>query len=92
MRGGSGGRRRCPRLAALAATAHADTRRWVADQIAVASVRALLAARDPAVTETTYDWREAWRVILRVQPNAIYPDVDTIEVTVDPCDRHNRCG
>jgi hypothetical protein len=34
-------------------------------------VRALLAARDPRVEETTYEGRVAWRVLLGVEPNVI---------------------
>ena len=48
-------------------------------------VRALLAARDPRVTETSYDGRDAWRLEISVRPNAIVPDLsgDRFVVTVD---------
>jgi hypothetical protein len=48
-----------------------------------AVVRALLAARAAQVRETRYEGREAWSVDLPVQPNAIYPDADNLQVTVD---------
>jgi outer membrane lipoprotein-sorting protein len=49
------------------------------------AMRALLAARDPRIEDTTYDGRKAWRVRLPVEPNLIpyAADVDRIDVTVD---------
>jgi hypothetical protein len=48
-------------------------------------VRALLAAKDPRVTETTYGGRNAWRLEIAVEPNAIVPELsgDRFVVTVD---------
>jgi hypothetical protein len=50
-----------------------------------AYVRALLAARDPRVRETTYDRRPAWRLDADTVPNAIVPEFsgDRLELTVD---------
>jgi hypothetical protein len=48
-------------------------------------VRALLAAEDPRVTETTYEDRAAWRLAIDVRPNQIVPELsgDRFVVTVD---------
>lgn len=50
-----------------------------------AVVRALLAADDPRVTETTYDGREVWELDVDATPNAIVPELsgDHFEITVD---------
>lgn len=49
------------------------------------AVRALLAAKDPRIEETTYQRRAAWRVRLPVEPNLLLyaADVDRIDVIVD---------
>ena len=48
-------------------------------------VRALLAAKDPRVTESVYDGRSAWRLEIAVEPNAIVPELsgDGFVVTID---------
>ena len=48
-------------------------------------MRALLAAEDPRVTETTYDGRPAWILSVETVPNAIVPEFsgDRLDVTVD---------
>jgi hypothetical protein len=48
-------------------------------------VRALLAAEDPRVRETTYEGRDAWSLAVDTVPNAIVPDFsgDKLEITVD---------
>jgi hypothetical protein len=50
-----------------------------------AVIRALLAADDPAVSETTWKGREAWRAVIPVQPSRpTYPgDIDRLTVIVD---------
>jgi hypothetical protein len=50
-----------------------------------AVVRALLAASDPDVTETTYEGRAAWKLDIAATPNAIVPELsgDHFEITVD---------
>jgi hypothetical protein len=50
-----------------------------------AVVRALLAASDPHVTETTYQGRAAWKLDIAATPNAIVPELsgDHFEITVD---------
>jgi outer membrane lipoprotein-sorting protein len=50
-----------------------------------ALVRALIAAEDPAVIETTYEGRSAWKLVVAAEPNAIVPELsgDEFEVTVD---------
>jgi len=50
-----------------------------------AFVRALLAADDPRVRETTYEGRPAWRLHVDAVPNAIVPELsaDRFEITVD---------
>ena len=50
-----------------------------------AVVRALLAADDPGVIETTYDGRGAWQLVITAKPNAIVPELsgDEFEITVD---------
>jgi hypothetical protein len=50
-----------------------------------AFVRALLAADDPRVRETTYEGRPAWRLDVDAVPNAIVPELsaDRFEITVD---------
>ncbi|MGH8983706.1 MAG: hypothetical protein ACRDY6_07500, partial [Acidimicrobiia bacterium] len=50
-----------------------------------AVIRALLAADDPAVSETTWRGREAWRAVIPVQPSQpTYPaDIDRLTVIVD---------
>jgi hypothetical protein len=48
-------------------------------------VRALLAANDPRISETTYRGRAAWRLEIAVRPNLIVPEFsgDEFVVTVD---------
>jgi hypothetical protein len=48
-------------------------------------VRALLAADDPRVTETTYKGRAAWRLEVAARPNLIVPEFsgDEFVITVD---------
>jgi hypothetical protein len=48
-------------------------------------VRALLAADDPRVRETTYRGRPAWRLEMAVRPNLIVPELsgDEFVITVD---------
>jgi hypothetical protein len=48
-------------------------------------VRALLAADDPRVTETTYEGRAAWRLEVAARPNLIVPELsgDEFVITVD---------
>jgi hypothetical protein len=50
-----------------------------------AVVRALLAASDPHVTETTYEGRAAWKLDIAATPNEIVPELsgDHFEITVD---------
>lgn len=51
-----------------------------------AFVRALLAAEDPAVVETTYDGRPAWLLDVRAQVSKLVPDefaVDRFSIWVD---------
>jgi hypothetical protein len=50
-----------------------------------AVVRALLAADDPRVTETTYDGRDVWKLEVDATPNVIVPELsgDHFEITVD---------
>ncbi len=48
-----------------------------------AVVRALLAAQDPAVRETTFEGRKAWHVVLTTQPNRWYGDHDRLDVIID---------
>jgi hypothetical protein len=58
---------------------------WLLPRDFGAVVRALLAADDPRVQETTYDGRPAWRLDIDVAPNAIVPEFsgDRFEITVD---------
>jgi hypothetical protein len=56
---------------------------WILERDLAAVVRALLAARDPAVREIEFDGRQAWRVDIDVRPNAIWADADRLAVTVD---------
>lgn len=56
---------------------------WLLQRDLGAVVRALLGAKDAAVQNVRYEGREAWRVELAVQPNAIFADADRLEVTVD---------
>jgi len=48
-------------------------------------VRALLAAEDPRVTETTYEGRAVWRLVITARQNLIVPEFsgDRFVVTVD---------
>lgn len=48
-------------------------------------VRALLAAKDPRVTETTYEDRPAWRLAITASRNLIVPELsgDEFVVTID---------
>lgn len=48
-------------------------------------VRALLAAHDPRIAETTYRGRPAWRLEIAVRPNLIVPELsgDEFVITVD---------
>ena len=48
-----------------------------------ATVRALLAANDPRVSEVAYQGRNAWRLDFPIRPNAVFADVDRLDVTVD---------
>lgn len=48
-----------------------------------AVVRALVAARRPDVANVKYDGRPAWRLDTPLEPNAVFPDADRLEVTVD---------
>ena len=48
-----------------------------------AVVRVLLAAHDPRVDEIDYGGAQAWRVVVPVRPNRVYPDVDRLDITVD---------
>jgi hypothetical protein len=50
-----------------------------------AVVRALLAADDPRVRETTYGDQPAWQLTVDVQPNAIVPELsgDRFDITID---------
>jgi hypothetical protein len=56
---------------------------WLLQRDLGAVVRALLDAKEAAVSDVGYDGREAWRVDLAVEPNAIFADADRLEVTVD---------
>jgi hypothetical protein len=58
---------------------------WFLQRDFGAVVRALLAANDPGVTETTYEGRSAWRLVIAAEPNAIVPELsgDEFEITVD---------
>jgi outer membrane lipoprotein-sorting protein len=58
---------------------------WVLPDEFGSFVRALLAASDPRVRETTYEGRPAWRLDVDVAPNAIAPEFsgDRLELTVD---------
>ena len=58
---------------------------WLVPTELEAYVRALLAAEDPRVTETTYDGRPAWILSVETVPNAIVPEFsgDRLDVTVD---------
>jgi hypothetical protein len=58
---------------------------WILPRDYGAVVRALLAADDPRVRETTYEHRPAWLLDIDVAPNAIVPDFsgDRLEITVD---------
>ena len=58
---------------------------WLLPRDFGAVVRALLAADDPRVRETSYEGRPAWRLDIDVAPNAIVPEFsgDRFEITVD---------
>jgi hypothetical protein len=58
---------------------------WLLPERFGAFVRAALAAHDPAVTETTYDGRPAWRMDVAARPNTIVPEFsgDGFALTVD---------
>ena len=49
----------------------------------VGVVQALRQDHDPAIRDVIYQGRPAWRVLLNVRPNSIYPDVDRLRVTID---------
>jgi hypothetical protein len=48
-----------------------------------AVVRALVAASDPRVSETVFEGRKAWHVVLPTEPNRWYGDYDRLGVTID---------
>ena len=48
-----------------------------------AVVRALVAARDPRVSETVFEGRKAWHVVLPTEPNRWYGDYDRLDLTID---------
>ncbi|HYX88113.1 MAG TPA: hypothetical protein VE753_01990 [Gaiellaceae bacterium] len=48
-----------------------------------AVVRALVAASDPRVTETVFEGRRTWHVVLPTEPNRWYGDYDRLDVTID---------
>jgi outer membrane lipoprotein-sorting protein len=56
---------------------------WLLQRDLGAVVRAVRAANDPRVETTTYEGRPAWRLDVPVPTNAIYPDADRFEITVD---------
>jgi hypothetical protein len=56
---------------------------WLLQRDLGSVVRALLATHDARVEETTYDGRPAWRLEIPVPTNAIYPDADRFDITVD---------
>jgi hypothetical protein len=58
---------------------------WLLPTEFAAYVRALLAADDPRVRETTYEGRAAWTLEVDAVPNAIVPEVsgDRFEIVVD---------
>ena len=57
---------------------------WVLQRRLGSLVRALLAAPDSQVTETTYEGRDAWVLDVAVEPNLVADySADRLEVTVD---------
>ncbi|MDQ3669974.1 MAG: hypothetical protein M3377_06820 [Actinomycetota bacterium] len=58
---------------------------WILQRRLGSVVRALLAARDPRVSEATYRNREAWRLSLDVEPNKLSggASADHLDITVD---------
>ena len=58
---------------------------WLLPTQFAAFVRALLAAEDPRVRETTYDGRPSWVLAVDAVPNAIVPEFsgDRFEIVVD---------
>jgi outer membrane lipoprotein-sorting protein len=56
---------------------------WLLQRDLGAVVRAMRAAEDPRVETTTYKGRPAWLVDVPVPTNAIYPDADRFQITVD---------
>jgi hypothetical protein len=56
---------------------------WLLQRDLGAVVRALLAAQDPRVRETTYEGRPAWQIDVPVPTNAIYADADRFDIVVD---------
>jgi hypothetical protein len=56
---------------------------WLLQRDLGAVVRALLAAQDPRVRETTYDGRPAWQIEVPVPTNAIYADADRLDIVID---------
>ena len=56
---------------------------WLLQRDLGAVVRALEAAHDPRVQTATYDGRSVWKVDVPVPTNAIYPDADRFEITID---------
>lgn len=56
---------------------------WLLQRDLGAVVRAVRAAQDPRVETTTYNGRPAWQLDVPVPTNAIYPDADRFQITVD---------
>jgi hypothetical protein len=58
---------------------------WILPEQFGAFVRAALAARDPRVTETTFQGRAAWRMDVPIEPNTIVPEAsgDHFTIAVD---------
>lgn len=56
---------------------------WVLQRDLGSVVRALLAAKDPRVIETTYKGRPAWQLDVPVPPNLIAADADRFQITID---------
>jgi outer membrane lipoprotein-sorting protein len=48
-----------------------------------ATVRALVAAHDPRLSEVVYRDEKAWRLVFPIRPNAIFADADRLDVTVN---------
>lgn len=56
---------------------------WLLQRDLGAVVRALEAANDPRVQTGTYEDRSVWKVNVPVPSNALYPDADRFEITID---------